>query len=86
MLTCCCSLAGTKACLSCNNYQNAFGSINYSPFTITKTIFIDPAEDKPKKVVPVKQYWCDNCDALLTIYQKYCHNCGKEIDWTNEEE
>lgn len=25
MLICCCSLAGTKACLSCPNYINAFG-------------------------------------------------------------
>ncbi len=34
------------------------------------------------KVKPVIQYWCNYCDSVLTPHQKYCHNCGREIDWS----
>lgn len=26
---------------------------------------------------------CTSCDERVTIYQKYCQNCGQAIDWSN---
>lgn len=77
-MICCCSFAGTPACKTCFN--------NHLINTESKEMNIDPKElDKvyiPTKVKPTIQYWCNNCDSVLTPYQKYCHNCGKEIDWS----
>jgi uncharacterized OB-fold protein len=66
-MICWCSLAGTTACNNCPNNL-------YSP-ELTRIY-------TSTKVKPTVQYWCDNCDSMLIPYQKYCHNCGKEIDWS----
>jgi hypothetical protein len=33
-MICCCSLAGTKACLNCPNYLNDIAQINSIPFPL----------------------------------------------------
>lgn len=38
------------------------------------------------KLKPIIQYWCPNCDALLNKYDKYCHNCGKPLNWDDIQE
>lgn len=81
-MVCCCSLAGTRACLSCNNYANNITSIPYNHEKIIVPTIPNLIEQK-EKIKPIKEYYCSNCESLLTIYQKYCHNCGKEIDWNN---
>lgn len=84
-MTCCCSLAGTAACRTCPN--NYFADLTHTRFNDTNTYKYTqyPSEWKeihvPIKVNPTVQYWCSNCDAILTYHQKYCHNCGKQIDW-----
>lgn len=86
-MVCCCSLAGTAACRTCSN--NPFVDLTHigSNYTNTYTYTQYPSEWKevhtPAKVKPTVQYWCDNCDSVLTPHQKYCHNCGKEIDWSD---
>lgn len=69
-MICWCSLAGTSACKNCLNNSDS------SELNRVYTIYT------PIKVKPTIQYWCNNCDSILTPYQKYCHNCGKEIDWS----
>lgn len=82
-MVCCCSLAGTAACDSCyNKYSNQISSItvnHITPEMYKMDYYIN--QNKNKKVVPKRNYQCPNCDAILTIYQKYCHNCAVELDW-----
>lgn len=83
-MVCCCSLAGTAACRTCSNNPFADLSHSGSNYVITTRTY-PPEPDRifvPVKVKPTVQYWCDNCDSVLTPHQKYCHNCGKEIDWS----
>lgn len=86
-MVCCCSLAGTAACRTC--FNNPFAETkNSKTFNYTNTYEYTqyPSEWKevhtPAKMKPTVQYWCGNCDSVLTPHQKYCHNCGKEIDWS----
>lgn len=70
-MICCCSLAGTEACLHCfNNIKS------------NKNIYYYSATNLPRKIRPIIQYWCSNCESILIPYQKYCHNCGKEVNWS----
>lgn len=34
------------------------------------------------KAKPVIRYWCSKCDGLINKYDKFCHNCGWGIDWS----
>lgn len=83
-MVCCCSLAGTAACRTC--FNNPFADLTHggSNYVITTRTY-PPESDRiyvPMKVKPTVQYWCSNCDSALTPHQKYCHNCGKELDWS----
>lgn len=82
-MICCCALAGTKACDNCLN-NGGFNTANIYTNTYRYTPY--PSEwttiHAPIKIKPTVQYWCGNCESILTLYQKYCHNCGKEIDWS----
>ena len=84
-MICCCDLAGTEACKTCSN--NPFANLTYTEFNYTIPTYIDLSELNkvyaPVKVKPTIQYWCGNCESILTPHQKYCHNCGKEIDWSD---
>ncbi len=89
-MICCCSLAGTAACQYCtnnpdytNNMSNIKLSYDYSslPYDHSSYEYIYNHMHEKNKANPIIQYWCSNCDAILTYHQKYCHNCGKEIDW-----
>lgn len=83
-MICCCSLAGTVACKTCFNNPDA-DLTNIKSNYVIKTNIFSPELNKiytPVKVKPTIQYWCDYCDSVLTPHQKYCHNCGKEIDWS----
>lgn len=87
-MVCCCSLAGTKACRTCSNNYFAEEIKNPNTYNYTNYKYIQyPSEWKeshtPIKIKPTIQYWCGNCDSALTSHQKYCHNCGKEIDWSD---
>ena len=81
---CNCSLAGTEACENCNNNPNIPNPTIIWP---TPTIYSNPLDNnaivkilKDNKKAPVIQYWCPDCDAILDKYQKFCHNCGLELD------
>lgn len=77
MNTCCCSLAGTDACKNCNaKSQNLIPSL----WTLLQQQI--PPQNK-ERLKPVIQYWCPKCDALLSKYQKYCHNCASPLDWAD---
>ena len=28
---------------------------------------------------------CGNCEKLISRYSKFCENCGREIDWSEDE-
>lgn len=82
-MICCCSLAGTAACQYCTNnpdYTNNMSNIKLSYDYGSRDNIYNRIDEK-NKANPIIQYWCSNCDAILTYHQKYCHNCGKEIDW-----
>ena len=32
------------------------------------------------------KYFCDECDTEIRKGEKFCHECGKKIDWPEEEE
>lgn len=43
---------------------------------------------KPKKWIPRRQtiatvrgYYCPVCDTSVVRRDKYCHECGRELDW-----
>lgn len=76
-MICNCTLAGTDACNNCPNSNQSLEK------TYKYNLMIDNMikDVKPIKGFPVIQYWCSQCDALLNKYDKYCHNCGIEIDW-----
>lgn len=81
-MTCCCSLAGTAACRACPN--NPFADLTHTGFNTYdygSYEYIYNRIDEKNKANPIIQYWCGNCDSILTPHQKYCHNCGKQIDW-----
>lgn len=78
-MLCCCSLSGINAC---KNYRNNPFQ-DYNKEYIYINFDIKNPKDEKEIVTPIIQYWCNNCDSLLNPYQKYCHNCGKEIDWSN---
>lgn len=88
-MICCCSLAGTDACKNCQNKSNNCAGCGASadlPFnTIMTTInnWAPVAKYPVKYVKPTIQYWCPECNALLTPYQKYCQNCAAPLDWSD---
>jgi hypothetical protein len=33
-----------------------------------------------------EQHWnCGNCNAVISVQDKYCHECGKRIEWKDGE-
>ena len=71
-MICNCTLAGTDACNNCvNNLIQKASDVIVSEIKINSN----------KKGFPVVQYWCSECEASLDKYDKYCHNCGIEINW-----
>lgn len=42
---------------------------------------------KPLKVNNTKLiYWCSKCDcSSIQRYDKFCHECGQNLDWSDEE-
>ena len=87
---CNCSLAGTEACKNCNNNPFKIKTAIPNQTMWTATYYSDPLDNnkilKDNKKVPVIQYWCPDCDAILDKYQKFCHNCGLELDWDRLED
>lgn len=98
---CCCSLAGTAACDTCLNnplkkYNNYPGPhitssevfrLPYDYYKTSDKTSDKPktSDNKPKPVKPTVQYYCSLCDAIVDKYDKYCHNCGMPIDWSEYE-
>lgn len=88
-MICCCSLAGSDACKSCQNKSNNCTSCGASadvPFdTVMPTInnWAPIAKYPVKYVNPTNPHLCPGCSGLLFPYQKYCHNCGAPLDWSN---
>lgn len=64
-------------CLGCNGHQCTVCKWREQIPSLSAENFIK------NKAKPVIQYWCSECDALLNKYDKYCHNCGRAIDWGN---
>ena len=36
--------------------------------------------------MPTTQYQCDNCGADIKRSEKYCHECGIQLDWPEPED
>lgn len=84
-MICCCTLANTESCKNCINNNKTNSSSVYKTYFTPEMYTIDYYKQRNKKKKPTIQFWCPNCDALLNKYDKFCHNCGNEIDWEEVE-
>lgn len=83
-MACCCILAGTNACKNCNNYKNYFGDSNINTYLEPMDYELHRTMKSPKK--PILQCYCPYCESIVEKYDKYCHNCGEKLDWSDYEE
>ena len=66
-------------CMNCNRYFNDidFGE-PLQPVWIKEQEAVEPTRINTN----YEQHWnCGNCNAVISVQDKYCHECGKRIEW-----
>lgn len=52
---------------------------------ISMAVFAMEKQTPKKPKLYRRSYWCFDCEGRITVGKKYCGNCGKAIDWSDEE-
>jgi len=84
-MACYCSLAGTAACKNCMNNPNANLNQTFTYLTKIKT-YPYTVQKEEESNEPITQYQCLKCRTILNKFDRYCHNCGSKIDWSDFED